>query len=226
MRLLELFCGTSSWGKVAKKYGYEVISLDIKQYKNQPKPTLLVDICEWKYKNYPKGYFDIIVASPPCIHYSLMKNIWIGRMKKDGLYTREKHQKDLEWSDNLVLTTFDIIDYFSPQYYFIENPSSSRLRKRAFMELLPYYIVDYCKYSNWGYKKRTIFWTNLKDFSPLLCKNDCENMLNDKQHTHTLGSHGKACWPQLGVKAGGSNRLVKYRIPPKLIEAFLDHIKH
>ena len=30
----------------------------------------------------------------------------------------------------------------------------------------PYYDVDYCMYSNWGYRKRTRIWTNLKGFEP------------------------------------------------------------
>ena len=28
-----------------------------------------------------------------------------------------------------------------------------------------FYDVDYCKYADWGYRKRTIIWTTLKGFS-------------------------------------------------------------
>ena len=47
------------------------------------------------------------------------------------------------------------------------------------------YIVDYCKYSNWGYKKTTCIWTNKKDWQALVCKNDCNNIITkQKQKLH------------------------------------------
>jgi hypothetical protein len=32
------------------------------------------------------------------------------------------------------------------------------------MKDIPFYDVDYCMYSDWGYKKRTRIWTNKTDF--------------------------------------------------------------
>ena len=54
MRVLELFSGTESVGKVARALGYDVISLDLID------ATICCDIMEWDYKQYPKGYFDDI----------------------------------------------------------------------------------------------------------------------------------------------------------------------
>jgi hypothetical protein len=50
--------------------------------------------------------------------------------------------------------------------------------------------VDYCKYSDWGYKKpTTIFYTNIKGVIPNVCKNDCENIIKDtKKHNKECGS--------------------------------------
>ena len=65
--------------------------------------------------------------------------------------------------DKLVLKTLEIIDYFNPEYWFIENPATSKMKDRPFMKDKPFYLVDYCMYSDWGYRKRTRIWTNKKE---------------------------------------------------------------
>ena len=67
MKLLELFSGTGSVGKVARDIGYEVISLDLKN------ADINIDILKWDYKVYDPGYFDIIWASPPCNTFNLRR---------------------------------------------------------------------------------------------------------------------------------------------------------
>ena len=41
-----------------------------------------------------------------------------------------------------------------------------------------FYDFDYCKYSDWGYKKRTRFWTNITDITSKKCKMDCDNIIS------------------------------------------------
>ena len=50
MKLLELFSGTKSVGKVAEQLGYDVTSLDLKN------ADINTDILEWDYKQYPICY--------------------------------------------------------------------------------------------------------------------------------------------------------------------------
>ena len=57
MRLLEIFCGTKSMGKVFEKNGWEVISIDIEK---KWKPTICIDVLEWNYKTFDKNYFNHI----------------------------------------------------------------------------------------------------------------------------------------------------------------------
>ena len=69
MKVLELFSGTGSVGKVCKKLGYEVISLDLKN------ADINIDIMNWNYKEkFNVGDFDIIWCSPPCNSFSVLQN--------------------------------------------------------------------------------------------------------------------------------------------------------
>ena len=61
----------------------------------------------------------------------------------------------------------------------MENPQTSNLKNREVVKGLPFYDVDYCMYSDWGYKKRTRIWTNKPDWNNLLCDGSgaCGNMI-------------------------------------------------
>ena len=58
-RLLELFKGTGSVGKVFAANGYKVISVDFDSKYN---PTHNTDILEFNYRKYRPGYFRYIWA--------------------------------------------------------------------------------------------------------------------------------------------------------------------
>ena len=238
MNLLELFSGTHSVGKVANELGYNVISVDMCDYKGKHPPTHKCDIMEFDYKKYPKDFFTIIHGSPPCVFYSSLQSTWIGREKRDiktkekYVFTREIYEEKLKLSDTWVKKTLEIIDYFKPKLWFIENPKSGKLKNREFMKDIPYYDVDYCMYSDWGYKKSTRFWTNKKDFIPKICDKNCGNMVEVGEKT----LHKKNCGnsklqkitrehyrhkKDVGDVGGGTNRLMRYRIPPQLIKELL-----
>ena len=105
MKLLELFSGTGSVGKVARDKGYEVISLDLKD------ADINIDILKWDYKVYDPGYFDIIWASPPCHTFSYLRRC---NLLREG-FTEERIQNDI---DNIGLPilkrTEEIINDFEP----------------------------------------------------------------------------------------------------------------
>ena len=67
--LLELFSGTGSVGRAAKIFGYDVISLDLKD------ATIITDILEWDYTKLDPNMIDVIWASPPCTQYSIAKTL-------------------------------------------------------------------------------------------------------------------------------------------------------
>ena len=102
-------------GEVADQLGYEVTSLDLKD------ADINCNVLDWNYTVDHSKYIDVIRASPPSDTFSFMRTIHIGR---NG-YTDETLQRDI---DNIGLPvlrqTKNIIDYFKPIYYFIENPQT------------------------------------------------------------------------------------------------------
>lgn len=205
MRVLELFSGTKSVSKICNEYGYEPISLDLKN------ADINCNILDWDYTIYPKGHFDIIWASPPCNTFSCLQY---------ALRTKEEALKNIEEQGLPILRkTEEIIDYFTPTYYFIENPQTGLMKNYLNK---PYYDVDYCRYSNWGYKKRTRIWTNVLNFTPLLCNKECGNMIKiNNRHIHK-----KNCGRSFYCKLTKTSTTLqdRYRIPPDLIRSLFQII--
>ena len=231
MNVLELFSGTGSVGKVCKEIGWNVISVDL-----ELEATHKEDILSFDYKQYPQDHFSMIWASPPCLNYSICKNCWLGRpLKQLGgkIYTPEIREELRKESDKLVSKTLEIIDYFKPEVWYMENPASSDLKNRDIVKGLPYYVVDYCMYCDWGYKKSTRIWTNVIDFIPRTCNGKCGNIIDVEGHVYHKVNLGKTKQNQLCSKyrqkhkidiqgvGGGTNRLMRYRIPPDLIKDLL-----
>ena len=125
MRLLELFSGTGSVGNVAKRFGYEVVSLDLEG------ADINTNILNWDFTQYHNGYLDVVWASPPCTEYSVAKTVG---------------ERKIEEANDIVLITLEIFEYLEPKYFIIENPQTGLLKQQWFMHGLPFVDVDYCKY--------------------------------------------------------------------------------
>jgi hypothetical protein len=52
----------------------------------------------------------------------------------------------LEQADRLVLKTLEIVDFFKPKLWWIENPRSGLLVRRNCVGHLPFIDVDYCQF--------------------------------------------------------------------------------
>jgi len=222
MNVLELFSGTGSVGKCAKELGYDVLSVDI-----DGRSDITCDIMDFDYKSYDKDHFDIIWASPPCASFSVLQYSWIGRNRNGKIFTRQDIETNMTAiGDPLVKRTLEIINYFKPELWFMENPNTGNLKSREYMKDLPYYIVDYCMYSDWGYRKRTRIWTNKKDWKPLTCdgKGTCGNMIGSLHKTN-LGNTERLLKAEKRLKhkedvSGLKKRTnldERYRIPENLI---------
>ena len=209
VKLLELFSGTHSVGKCCKELGFDVVSLDI-----DGRADINISILDWDYTTYKKDEFDIIWASPPCDRYSILNYSNIGRKLKrlnGEKLTMELIKQGWGEADKLVIKTLEIIKYFNPELWFVENPSSSNLKNRDIMKDILFYDVDYCRYSDYGYKKPTRIWTNKQDWNALKCNRMCNNMIGNK-HKYNMSD----------ASMSGENRLdLRHRIPPELIYSLL-----
>ena len=141
--MLELFAGTGSIGRAFARRDFRTVSLDIATTKNCT-PTVLADIRAWDFKSSPYQRFDIIWSSPPCTEYSRAR-------------TTANKPRDLEQADALVKTVFNIVDYYKPKFWFLENPDTGMLKKRPMMTGIRRVRLDYCMYGT-PYRKRTSIW--------------------------------------------------------------------
>tara|TARA_R110000737_G_C14411045_1_gene455979 strand:+ start:118 stop:741 length:624 start_codon:yes stop_codon:yes gene_type:complete len=196
---LELFSGTCSFGKIVKTLGWKNTSLDMC---NKFKPDINIDIMKWDYKQLPVDSFSIIWASPPCTEYS--------KAKTRGV-------RDIEGANSIVLKVLEIIEYFNPSLWIIENPQTSLLKKQPFMIKLEndynYFDADYCMYGK-PYRKRTRFWTNKETCNLLLCDKNCGSFVNNK-HIGSCGNGRK----KYSDKCYSVDE--KHSIPPSLITNLL-----
>ena len=214
IRALVLFCGTGSVEMALhKKFPAcaEIITVD-----NTPKwtPTHCVDILSWanpeneiSYAQYPKHYFDIIWASPPCEEYS-------------QAHTTSERKLDL--ADRRVEATLRIVDALDPTYWFIENPKSYNpvgLAYRPCMRNMESFRHQ-CTYCMYGalYKKPTNIWTNAPGVQLEYCSKatPCKHLkkseTDDTPRRHPETAQAGPTKHQAG--SGGSSNV--YPIPPKL----------
>ena len=203
MKCLELFSGTGSVGSVAKELGYEVVSLD-----RDMEADIKCDIMDWDYKIYPPKYFDVIWASPPCTEYSRCKTIGV---------------RDIAGSNIIVQRTLEIIEYFYPKYWIMENPQTGLLKDQLCRWGIPFKDVDYCRYGM-PYRKRTRIWNNIFNWNPKpLCKKDCLAMNETKtRHKEEAQRAGSTAERRLTGRRFKQSEL--YRVPAELIKEILESI--
>lgn len=188
MKVLELFKGTGSVGKTITKShpDWEITSLDIQKKFN---PDICCDIMDWDYKQFPVHHFDIIWASPECKIYSSLQDSlnWKrhGKTHEESKINLEQKRRD---SDKFVLRALEIIEYFQPTKWFIENPWNSNMKTIPELQKLNSSRFDYCRFG-FDYQKPTRIWSNV-EFESMKC-NCFENAepKEKKEHKVKIGQH-------------------------------------
>ena len=103
MNVLDLYSGSGGFSEAFKQRGHKVIRIDIDL---RFKPDICADI-----SNLPiKGYWDIILASPPCTEFTRDFLPWFN---------------DPYPSLDLVRKTKEIINELKPQWWILENVQGS-----------------------------------------------------------------------------------------------------
>ena len=204
LKVLELFAGSRSIGKVADELGYEVFSVDVNNFEGV---DLVKDI-EFITKDDIPFVPDVIWASPPCTTYSIAA---ISHHRDMGKPKTDFAAK----SDRLVLNTLKLIKEYNCKY-FIENPRGY-LRKMDFMLGVPKTTVWYCRYGDTR-AKPTDIWSNhihslfnMKGWQPRL---ECFN--GNKKCHHQSAPRGSRTGTQ-----GMKNNYERSKIPYQLCKEIL-----
>ncbi|KAK3263864.1 hypothetical protein CYMTET_27359 [Cymbomonas tetramitiformis] len=110
-----------------------------------PTPTTKTQI-QRQFKGFELVTVDIL-PNPPCTEYSKAKTMG---------------ESDIKTADRRVQRTREIIDFYDPAYYFIENPTldaTRGLHTRLVMRGLPEpHLTMYCRYGA-PYMKPMHIWT-------------------------------------------------------------------
>lgn len=187
MKVLELFAGSRSIGKVCDELGHEVFSSDWTPFDGI---DYAVDINQFDTSKVP-FIPDMIWASPPCTTFS------VASIGKHWDMNRRPKTEDALMGLQILKKTIAIIDHFrtlNPHLiWYIENPRGMMRRMDAF-NILPHIrqTVTYCQYGDTRMKPTDI-WTNNYDWNPRpACKNgmSCHISAPRGSRTGTQGLKG------------------------------------
>jgi hypothetical protein len=155
MKLLELYAGSRSWGKVAEARGHDVFSVDWKPFEGI---NLVIDIEELKESMLP-WIPDVVIDGRPCTTYS-MAAISHHRYE-DGRPKTDFAGK----CDRMNIKLNNLYKKWGCVYY-IENPRAM-LRKMHYMKGMDRATITYCSYGDTRMKPTDIWSNNLRDmFNP------------------------------------------------------------
>jgi len=104
--ILSLFDFTGNWSRPYRENGYEVVQIDIQHG---------TDILTWDYKAIPRERVYGVLAAVPCTDFAISGARHFARKDADGT---------TEQSKRLVYKTLEIIEYFDPVFWVVENPMS------------------------------------------------------------------------------------------------------
>lgn len=209
MKVLELFAGSRSIGKVCDSMGIESFASDVVDFDGI---DYVVDIMEFDPKQVP-FVPDVIWASPPCTTFSVAS---IGKYwNKDGTPKHAKAEHGLEILKRTMLT-IEHFRYHNPNLiWYIENPRGM-MRKMKLWDLHSHvrHTVTYCQYGDTRMKPTDI-WTNDFDWTPRpACKNG--------DPCHTPAPRGSRTGTQ-GLKGNYERSIIPNELCKEIIENIYEH---
>ena len=209
MNVLELFAGSRSFSKVAEELGFKTFASDIKPFE---KIDYVANILEFDVNKVPFKP-DVIWASPPCTYFSVAS---IGKH-----WNKDHTPKTLEAivGCQIVRKTLEIINYFQPDFFFIENPRG-KLRKLSFMQKIPRATVTYCQYGDTRMKPTDI-WTNHLSSNDLFGDNKLQgwlprSMCKNGDTCHVSAPRGSQTGTQ-GLKGNYERSKVPYELCKEIL---------
>jgi hypothetical protein len=144
MHVVDLFSGLGGWSQAFVK-DHEVTTIDWDPFFNA---DIIKDVRKLRGPEV-QSPVDLVLASPPCNGFSVQRvnRNWFGPeprsvAARDGVaYVRK---------------TLELIDYWEPKYFIIENPVGM-LRKLGLLDHLEWRVTTQCRYGK-GSMKPTDLW--------------------------------------------------------------------
>ncbi len=224
MKLLELFAGSRSIGKVADSQGHESFSSDIEPFEGI---DYVANILEFDLSKVP-WVPDMVWGSSPCTAFSVAS---IGKHWTGGKGAYIPKSDDARLGIQLAQKTIEIIDHFkqlNPNLvWYMENPRGV-LRQMPFMKELPIrHTICYCQYYDSRMKPTDIFTNNNMWIPRPMCRNNGYGMVDFNGQQWALDKIGRPCHMAAprGAKTGTQGLKGAY-VRSMLPESFCEEIMH
>ena len=215
-KLLELFAGSRSWGKIAEQLGYEVFSVDHKPFKGI---DLVVDIENLTEEMLP-WIPDVVIDGRPCTTFSMAA----GRTHR----LKPNFEPKTPFAAKCDRMNIKLNDFYKKWdcIYYIENPRAM-LRKMQYMKGMNRATVWYCKYGDIRAKPTDIFSNNIYDSFNLngwKPREICRNFKYNKETGEIIDKHCHHESARRGAKTGTQGLKGNYersKVPKELCEDIL-----
>lgn len=187
MKILELFAGSRSVGKVAERRGHQVLSSDLEPFKDI---ALVGDVRKLNCFELAEFEPDMVWASPPCTFFSVAS---IGHHWNPD--HTPKSENALVGVEIVEATSFIIrfLKRLNPDLiYYIENPRG-KLRKLDCIQWTQQRdTVTYCQYGDTRMKPTDIWHNNVLWKPRPICRNGdpCHEPAPRGSRTGTQGIDG------------------------------------
>lgn len=117
LKILDLCSGLGGFSEAWLLAGYEVTRIENNPDLSHVPNTTIICIHEFA-KKITRGQFDVILASPPCVEFSLAYNSPRSVAYRQG----EIHKPDM----SILLSVMTIVNIVKPKWYIIENVVGSQ----------------------------------------------------------------------------------------------------
>lgn len=165
-KVLELFAGSRSIGKMAESLGMKVFSVDWKQFDGI---NLSKDIGKLELNDVP-FIPDFVWASPDCTTYTIAAI----STHRDGIKPKTDYAAKCDQVNKHFISLIESwLKINSSLIFFIENPRGM-LRKMPFMQKFKRHTIWYCQYGD-KRAKPTDIWTNSDWIPKPVCHNGNKN---------------------------------------------------